>query len=168
MIFLLLSFADELASYNARKAETVNTITTRMGMFPSRSESWKSARAFIEGFCEGSAIPRTICLKLSLVLEELFLNTVKHGHRGGSDAPVWIRLSATGGEVSLMYEDRAPPFNPFARATREMLEALAETRREGGLGVLLAHGLTSSADYAYLFGRNRIRLTLAERTQPAE
>ena len=43
-----------------------------------------------------------------------------------------------------------------------MLEALAETRREGGLGVLLAHGLTASADYAYLFGRNRIRLILSE------
>jgi serine/threonine-protein kinase RsbW len=130
-------------------------------MFPSRLEAWKRARAFIESFCEASGIPRPACLKLSLVLEELFLNTVKHGHRGGSDAPIWIRLSATGGQVSLTYEDRAPAFNPFARATREMLEALAETRREGGLGVLLAHGLTASADYAYLFGRNRIRLTLA-------
>ena len=138
-----------------------------MGMFPARLESWKRARAFIESFCKGSGIPRPICLKLCLVLEELFLNTVKHGHRGGSDAPVWIRLSAAGGEVSLTYEDRAAPFNPFARATREMLEALAETRREGGLGVLLAHGLTSSADYAYLYGRNRIRLTLAERSAQA-
>jgi serine/threonine-protein kinase RsbW len=139
----------------------MNTITTRMGMFPSRPEAWKRARAFIESFCAAAEIPRPVCLKLSLVLEELFLNTVKHGHRGGSDAPVWMRLSAAGGQVSLTYEDRAPPFNPFARATREMLEALAEIRREGGLGVLLAHGLTSSADYAYLFGRNRIRLTLA-------
>ena len=132
-----------------------------MGMFPSRLEAWKRARAFIESFCEGGGIPRPSCLKLCLVLEELFLNTVKHGHRGGSDAPVWISLSASGGEVSLTYEDRSPPFNPFARATREMLEALAETRREGGLGVLLAHGLTATADYAYLFGRNRIRLTMA-------
>ena len=88
-------------------------------------------------------------------------NTVKHGHRGGSEAPVWIRLTASDGQVALTYEDRAPPFNPFARATREMLEALAETRREGGLGVLLAHSLTATADYAYLYGRNRIRLTLA-------
>ena len=29
------------------------------------------------------------------------------------------------------------------------------------LGVILAHGLTSSTDYAYVFGRNRIRLKLA-------
>jgi serine/threonine-protein kinase RsbW len=139
----------------------VNLVTTRMGMFPSRLESWKNARVFIEDFCRGAQIPRDSCLKANLVVEELFLNTVKHGHRGGSDAPVWITLAAGEGEVSLTYEDRAPPFNPFARATREMLEALAETRREGGLGVILAHGLTASADYAYVFGRNRIRLTLA-------
>lgn len=141
--------------------ETVNAITTRVGMFPSRLEAWKSAREFIEGFCAGAGIGRNPCLKLNLVIEELFLNTVKHGQRGGSDAPVWITLSARGGEVSLTYEDRSGPFNPFASTTREMLEALAETRREGGLGVILAHGLTTSSEYAYLFGRNRIRLTLA-------
>jgi len=132
-----------------------------MGMFTSRLDSWKRARGFVEGFCEESSVPRDSCLKVCLVLEELFLNTVKHGHRGGSDAPVWIRLTANEGQVSLTYEDRAPPFNPFARATREMLEALAETRREGGLGVLLAHGLTATSEYAYLYGRNRIQLTLA-------
>jgi len=139
----------------------VNLVTTRMGMFASRLDDWKHARAFIEEFCLGAQVPRASGLKASLVIEELFLNTVKHGHRGGSEAPVWITLSASGGEISLIYEDRAPPFNPFAEATREMLEALAETRREGGLGVILAHGLTASADYAYIFGRNRIRLTLA-------
>ena len=139
----------------------MNLVTTRMAMFPSRLERWKEARAFVEDFCRGAQIDRERCLKANLVLEELFLNTVKHGHRGGSDAPIWITLTASGGEVSLTYEDFAGPFNPFARATKEMLEALADTRREGGLGVLLAHGLTASADYAYVYGRNRIRLTLA-------
>jgi len=139
----------------------VNLVTTRMAMFPSRLDEWKNARAFVDDFCAGAGVPRERCLKASLVLEELFLNTVKHGHRGGAAAPIWITLSASDGEVSLTYEDFAGPFNPFSQATREMLEALAETRREGGLGVLLAHGLTATADYAYLFGRNRIRLTLA-------
>lgn len=129
-------------------------------MFTSRLDQWKHARAFIEDFCRKASVERDACLKANLVVEELFLNTVKHGHRGGSDAPVWITLSAEGERVSLVYEDRAPPFNPFASTTREMLEALAETRREGGLGVLLAHGLTASNEYSYVFGRNRIQLTL--------
>ena len=146
--------------YNALKGPTVNAITTRVGMFPSRQESLRDARAFLEGFCEGAGVPRQACLKLNLVVEELFLNTVKHGHRGGADAPVWITIEAQEGEVRLTYEDQAPAFNPFAPGTRELLEALAPTRREGGLGVLLAHGLTTASEYAYLFGRNRIRLAL--------
>lgn len=139
----------------------MNAVTTRMGMFASRRESWRQARDFIDDFCRAAALPRDSCLKANLVLEELFLNTVKHGQGGGSDAPIWITLAAADGRIDVTYEDRAAPFNPFAPGTREMLEALAGARREGGLGVLLARGLTASADYAYLFGRNRIRVTLA-------
>ena len=130
-------------------------------MFPSRTEAWKQARAFIDDFCHGAGVPREACLRANLVIEELFLNTVKHGQGGGSDAPIWITLAARAGRVDLTYEDHAPPFNPFAPGVRDMLEALAPARKEGGLGVILAQGLTTSADYAYLFGRNRIRLTLA-------
>ena len=150
------------AAYNARKGLSVNTITTRAGMFVSRLSELKKARAFLERFCEGAGIERQVALRLNLVVEELFLNTVKHGHRGGSDAPVWITLSTEPEGICLTYEDHAAPFNPFAAKARELLEALAETRREGGLGVLLAHSLTKRSEYAYLYGRNRIRVILAD------
>ncbi len=139
----------------------MNAVTSRMGMFPSRREAWKDARAFIDAFCRAAVVEREACLKANLVVEELFLNTVRHGHGGGSDAPIWIGLTAEGGRIELTYEDHAAPFNPFAPGTRDMLQALAGVRREGGLGVLLAQGLTARAEYAYLYGRNRIRVTLA-------
>lgn len=139
----------------------MNTVTSRMGMFPSRLEAWRDARAFVESFCAAARVGRERSLRANLVLEELFLNTVKHGHGGGSDAPVWIALAARDGELQVVYEDFAPPFNPFTPATREMLEALALSRREGGVGVLLAQGLAARVEYAYVFGRNRIRLALA-------
>lgn len=130
-------------------------------MFPSRLDALRDARGFLESFCEQAGVARQPCLKLNLVVEELFLNTVKHGHRGGSDAPVWITLSTEPGGIRLTYEDHAAPFNPFAPGARELLEALSETRREGGLGVLLTHSLTHRSEYAYLYGRNRIRVSLA-------
>ena len=55
----------------------MNAVTTRMGMFPSRVGEWKHARAFIEDFCAGAGLPRESFLKANLVVEELFLNTVK-------------------------------------------------------------------------------------------
>ena len=131
-----------------------------MGMFRSRPEAWRHARAFIETFCKDAGLPRDSTLKANLVVEELFLNTVKHGHRGGSDAPVWITMEAADGAVSLTYEDRAPPFNPFPSDREGIVKAIEQNRTEGGLGVILMHDLAESAQYAYLFGRNRIQLTI--------
>lgn len=130
-------------------------------MFPSRVEAWREARAFVERFCRQSGVGRDTGLKASLVLEELFLNTVKHGHRGGSEAPVWITLEREDGRVRIVYEDVAAPFNPFAQPPRDLAKAVSHHEREGGLGVVLANALSSSADYAYLFGRNRISLEVA-------
>ena len=138
----------------------MNTITTRMAMFQSRSEQWRSARAFIDEFCGEAGIAREVCLRCRLVLEELFLNTVKHGHRGGSDAPIWIRLSSVDGELTVAYEDHAPPFNPFPADREAIVEQIEKERTEGGLGVILMHDLADSAQYAYLFGRNRIQLKI--------
>ena len=130
-------------------------------MFPSRQEAWKAARAFVEGFARDASLAREKALRTNLVVEELFMNTVRHGHGGGSDAPVWITLAGEAGRVRLIYEDNAAPFNPFGRPTRELVKALSEEGREGGLGVILAHALSASADYAYLFGRNRISLEVS-------
>ncbi len=140
----------------------MNAITTRMAMFQARKEQWRDARGFVDAFCEGAQVAKDVCLKCRLVLEELFLNTVKHGHKGGSDAPIWIRLSTTNeGEISLTYEDRAPPFNPFPSDREDIVRTIETNRTEGGLGVILMHDLSGGAQYSYLFGRNRIQLTIA-------
>lgn len=116
-------------------------------------------QAFLEGFCAETDLPRSDCLRLNLVLEELFTNTVKHGHRGDCDAPVWVALSRIGDAVQVIYEDKAPAFNPYAHLPEDP-DTTLELRKVGGLGVLLTKELAASRDYAYLFGRNRIRLML--------
>ena len=92
--------------------------------------------AFLEAFCGEAGVERDRCLRLNIVLEELFVNTVSHGHRGDCDAPVWITLEARPDAVHVTYEDTAPPFNPFVHAV--------QARKVGGLGVLLARELAAS------------------------
>jgi len=126
-------------------------------MFPARLERLHALRSFLEAFCAQAAIGRDGCLRLNLVLEELFTNTVRHGHRGDCDAPVWVSLA--GGEdrrVTVSYEDTARPFNPFARSSPDKTQ---EIRKLDGRGVLLLQTLSVARDYAYLYGRNRIRLS---------
>jgi serine/threonine-protein kinase RsbW len=134
-------------------------------MFPARFEQLRVLRAFLEAFCAQAAIGEDNCLRLNLVLEELFTNTVKHGHGGGSDAPVWLTLTAGERQIKVTYEDSAPAFNPYARLPESApditLEPRAAPRTVGGLGVLLTRRLAASRDYAYLYGRNCIRLALS-------
>ncbi len=128
----------------------MDLVTTRTGMFAARPEAWSQARRFIEAFCKAADVREDTCERGTRLIEALFRNTVQHGHGGGSDAPVWIALATNDRRVEITYEDHAPPFNPFALA-----------HRDRGVGALLAQGDAASADYAYLFGRNRLRLTLA-------
>jgi serine/threonine-protein kinase RsbW len=134
---------------------------TRVAQFLARLDQLRPVQAFLEEFCADSGVPRTACLRLNLVVEELFTNTVKHGHRGDTDAPIWVEVSRAGDRVELVYEDKAPPFNPYSRILDQPPpDTTVSMRKIGGLGVLLTRELAASRDYAYLFGRNRIRLVL--------
>jgi len=135
-------------------------INARSTTFLSRFGELQRVSAFLEGFCTDHAAGRELCLRLNLVLEELFVNTVRHGHGGDSDAPVWVTLGATPEAMHITYEDTGPPFNPYAHLPAKPPGTLEELRKIGGLGVLLTKELAATRDYAYLFGRNRIRLAL--------
>ena len=126
---------------------------SRSAMFLARRAELRNISSFVERFCAEAAFPRERCLRLNVVLEELFVNTLTHGHRGDSDAPVWITLESSAPGVRVTYEDTALPFNPLAYRV--------ETGKVGGLGVLLARELAAERDYAYLFGRNRVQLSVA-------
>lgn len=130
-------------------------------MFPARMDRLRALRAFLENFSTQAGLPEEQRLRLNLVLEELFTNTVRHGHRGGSDAPVWVTLTSGPAGVNLTYEDAAPPFNPYGRPPDAPPDTTVKMRKIGGLGVLLTRRLAASREYAYLYGRNRIRLALA-------
>jgi len=138
------------------------TTNAQSAMFPARLGELRHLTAFLEGFCSAQAIERSRCLRLNLVLEELFVNTIQHGYRGDADAPIWITLDARPEAVQITYEDTAPPFNPFAHLPAKQGHHGDVHHKIGGLGVLLTRELAAAGrDYAYLFGRNRVRLSLA-------
>ena len=134
---------------------------SRAAMFPARFGALSRVNAFLEDFCREAAIGREQCLRVNLVLEELFTNTVRHGHRGDCDAPVWVFLVHGPTGLHVTYEDTAPSFNPYARPSAAAPDTSIEERKVGGLGVYVTRELASAWDYAYVFGRNRIELTLA-------
>ena len=133
----------------------------RHTIFPAKLKSLTGVREFVEAFCTENGVARSPMLRLNLVVEELFTNAVRHGHGGDSESPVWLGLERTGDAVRVSFEDTAPPFNPYARLPDESPDTTIEMRRIGGLGVLLTRELAAVRDYAYLHGRNCVRLRLA-------
>ena len=128
----------------------------------ARMDRLGQAIAFVEAFCAERGIARADVLRLSLVVEELFTNTVTHGHGGDSDAPVRIALGADASELELAYDDTAPPFDPLAHAARLTagLEGDPSERQPGKVGVALVAGIASRIDYAREDGWNRLRVVL--------
>ena len=141
-------------------ADHACTVRARMACLPE-------AIAFVEAFCGEHGIARSDCLRLSLLLEELFTNTVLHGHRGDSDAPVRIVLAAGPSHLELSYEDSAPPFDPVDHHARSAIDLAAgvEDRPIGQLGIALVIEMAERINYVREDGRNRVQLAL--RRQPS-
>ncbi len=102
-------------------------------------------------------------LRLSLVVEELFTNTVMHGHGGDSDAPVRVGLGVEPSMLHLTYEDTAPPFDPVdhvARSTNDLEKTSVSERPVGHVGIALVLGMAVRVSYLRADGWNRLQLVL--------
>lgn len=129
---------------------------------PARMDCLPQAIAFVEEFCREQRVAGNDGLRLSLVVEELFTNTVMHGHGGDSEAPVRVGLSAGPSTLDLTYEDTAPPFDPIdhvARSTSDLENGVSD-RPVGHLGITLVVNMAVRVSYVREDGRNRLQVAL--------
>jgi serine/threonine-protein kinase RsbW len=137
------------------------------GMFRGRLAEFAEVRALAEAFGAALGLEHTVTLKVTLVLEELFTNTVTHGYPPGAEGPVWVTLAALAGAVEVLYEDAGPAFDPLTHPPAPPESRLiGEDPPVGGLGVALVLGLCTSACYARVADRNRVTLTVSTDSAP--
>jgi serine/threonine-protein kinase RsbW len=127
--------------------------------FAARLADFARVRSMIEEFANKTRVSGEDRHKLTLIVEELFINTITHGHKGDSDSPVSVTLEKSGTDIMLIYEDAAPPFNPLVSRQSADIDYSIRKRRVGGLGVFLTTELARRAAYSYNNGHNRIHLT---------
>jgi serine/threonine-protein kinase RsbW len=135
----------------------------RLARFPASMDSMTEIRAFVESACTVAGIGKEDCLKVLLIVEELFTNTVIHGYRGESESPVWMAFEPVENGFTLRYEDAAPPHNPFGEYRPLDTAVLVAQQPIGGLGLKLIRSLVSDASYSREGERNCIRLTFSVR-----
>lgn len=131
---------------------------------PAKILSFNEILNLIDDFSVAANITNEDCHKLTLIVEELFTNTVRHGHGGDSDSPVSVTLEFRDGKLKVVYEDAAPEYDSLAAAMSTDISSTVNNLKVGGLGIALTFALAESAQYAYVEGRNRIVITLTGRT----
>ena len=130
----------------------------RRQTFRARLDEGPTLAAFVEAAVAGMG--DRLSMRLRLVVEELFVNTVTHGHGGDCDAPVEITILVEDDRVVLTYVDVAPPFDPFAHVHGPESDVPPEDRTVGRLGVFLVTKFATRYGYLRAGEANRISVEL--------
>ncbi|WP_420475459.1 ATP-binding protein [Noviherbaspirillum sp. ST9] len=121
--------------------------------FDARLDALPAAVEFAHAALRLAGIPQERVSRCDLVLEELFRNSVLHGHGGDSAHSIWIGIE----DSALWYEDEAPAFDPLSAALPDGgAVRTVEEQRVGGVGLMLIRELPSQVAYFYRNGRNRL------------
>ena len=102
--------------------------------------------AGVAQFCSGCRLDDDAEFQLNLVLEELFVNSLKHGGCKGMPNCARVRLRGTADGVEVEYRDRGHPFDPTETPAVNIHASLAE-RSEGGLGIHLVREIMRDVRY---------------------
>src|SRR5206468_9633199 len=128
-----LTFIGDRRSSTSDRVDTGN----HNRVFPARRDTLPAVAQFIADVCADGGVPRKACLRMTLLVEELFTNTVVHGHGTDTEAPIDLVFAIQPGSIALTYEDTARPYDPFARVGVPDDSLGVEERPVGGLGVAL-------------------------------
>ncbi len=132
--------------------------------FPARLETFDAIREKLETCVSALNWQADDIRRCTLVLEELFTNSVKYGTPESADNRVYLGITPNADRsIALTYEDRAPQYDPFAEVSTDHTNPNLDLRRIGGLGVPLILRLTEQARHTALPVGNRITLIFRPR-----
>ncbi len=97
-----------------------------------------------------------------LVLDEWLANIRRHGGDAARRRPVAIAVTVQPADVTLVFEDSGPEFDPVTATPPELATSLADAR-PGGLGLRLIGRAASDWRYERLADRNLLTVRVARR-----
>ena len=119
--------------------------------------------AAVEDFAQEQAWPPDLVFQVKLVLEELGVNIVNHGHDDDARHEIEIEIASAADALTIEIADDGRPFDPLTEAPEPDIESALEDRPIGGLGVHLVRTMMDEARYRREEGKNR--LTLVKRRE---
>jgi serine/threonine-protein kinase RsbW len=129
---------------------------------PARINALHAALDAIEQACDTWKIDRSLVSRTRIVVEELFSNTIKYGYGGECEKPVRLSLEPQP-ELTLIYEDEAPAFNPLTWKAKQDEALPLEDRPIGQAGIAMVMGLCAHVSYQRRDGANCLKVVFVEK-----
>lgn len=96
-------------------------------------------------------------MPITLILEELYTNTITHGASDGREVFAEVNLEIDKDELTIIYKDNGIQFNVLELPEPD-IKAPIETRQIGGLGVHYIKFFTDSITYEYVEKNNVLKM----------
>ncbi len=107
----------------------------------------------VSEFLRANAVPTSVVFAAELALEELVTNTLKYGYDDDAEHEIEVTSRVDGEAMTLVVSDEGREFDPLAEAEPDV-DAAAEDREIGGLGIFLVRKSMSELRYERVNGRN--------------
>jgi anti-sigma regulatory factor (Ser/Thr protein kinase) len=104
-----------------------------------------AAQDRVEAWLAGQGVPPATAYRVRLVIEEVLANLCEHGRFAGPPPASRLELALAAGEVCLVIEDGAAPFDPILAPPPDA-PTLADDR-VGGLGLALVRKMAARIAY---------------------
>jgi anti-sigma regulatory factor (Ser/Thr protein kinase) len=116
----------------------------------------------IESFGSHAGLSTDLTYRLTLALDEIASNVIRHGYSDTNDHVFEIRLSVLDGVVTAVIEDDGHPYDPRESPAPD-LSLPIEDRGPGGLGMFLVRQTMDSIEYERKDGKNVLTVTASRR-----
>jgi len=101
-----------------------------------------------------------------LVLEELMVNMVQHGHAGGADRKIELHMRLGDDAVLIDLHHDGHPFDPLQVPMPALTGDLADADEVGGLGIHLVRAMASELSYSHDEHGNHMQLRFLHPARP--
>lgn len=112
----------------------------------------------LEAFGARTGLSDAMVFRLTLALDEVVTNIVRHAFAGEGEHDILLRVTVDEGVVTAVVEDEGCFFDPLTVPPAD-ISAPIEQRPIGGLGVHLMRSLTQSLEYRRDRDRNVLTMT---------
>ena len=121
---------------------------------PAAVENISKVTAFVDEQLEALDCPMKAQMQIDVAIDELFGNIARYAYTPDTgEATVRFAFDADTRTVSISFLDSGIPFDPLSQADPD-INAPAQERAVGGLGIYLVRKTMDRVDYRYADGKN--------------